>query len=75
MVFLMATDARRSSGTALKPRRLARALSVKLMDRDPLSEKVHFGKAQFIGNVLIGLAQGLAKRPGALFSRREHETA
>src|SRR5438067_4637262 len=54
---------------------LARALTVWLMQRDPLSEKVHFGKTEFIGNVLIGLAQGLAKRPGALFSRREHETA
>jgi len=54
---------------------LARGLTVWLMKRDPLSERVHFGRAEFIGNVVIGIARGLGKRPAAVFSGRARETA
>jgi squalene synthase HpnC len=55
--------------------RLGRVLGFWLMERDPLSERVHFSRAEFIGNVLIGLGQGLVGRRGALFSKRARETA
>ena len=54
---------------------LARGLTVWLMKRDPLSERVHFGRAEFIGNVLIGAARGLGRRPGLVVSGRSRETA
>jgi squalene synthase HpnC len=44
---------------------LARSLSVRLMAADPLSERVHFGKREFLGHAFIGLVRGLIGRNGA----------
>ena len=42
---------------------LAVVLSKGLLDRDPLSEKVHHGKAAFALIALRGVAATLARRP------------
>jgi hydroxysqualene synthase len=55
--------------------RLARALSRRLMRRDPLSERVHLSKFEVIGNVAIGLVQGILRRPGAAVSGGAREAA
>ena len=44
---------------------LARALSVRLTVADPLSERVHFGKREFLRHAFIGILRGFIGRNGA----------
>jgi squalene synthase HpnC len=45
--------------------RLARTLTRRLLARDPLRDDVHLGKAAVIGWSLVGLVDGLRRRPAA----------
>jgi len=45
--------------------RIARLLTQTLKRRDPLSERVHMGKAGFAGAALLGIAEGLCRRATA----------
>ena len=42
--------------------RLARTLTAMLMERDPLSERVHLNKAGFAGTSALGMIEGLSRR-------------
>jgi len=42
--------------------RLARTLTAMLMERDPLSERVHLNKAGFAGTSVLGMIEGLSRR-------------
>jgi len=50
--------------------RAARTLTALLMRRDPLSERVHLGKAGFALAGIVGIVEGLCGRAGRVFSTR-----
>ena len=52
--------------------RVARTLTQRLMQRDPLSERVHLNKAEFAGVGMLGVLEGLGRRAGRWMGAGRH---
>ena len=52
--------------------RVAQTLTQRLMQRDPLSERVHLNKAEFAGVGMLGVLEGLGRRAGRWMGAGRH---